>query len=964
MVKIKKNKVSLFFIFLFFFSSFFFPSLALSDDCPNRDLGNINCDSEGRIDQNDLEILLSCWSGGEVSASSCFDINLTLETPPKINESDLSVILKNWAPAGLIDFYGKKVRLLKLFGQSSFGETSADTVVSNKIFHASGVLVDKSQRPNVVYVADTGNNRILGFESLGSCQGNPQIPCTNDTDCQPSDICIVNTRKEADIIFGQTSENSASCNGDNNLGIYKNPTASTLCLVPFPDVTNTGEYWMRTNFDVDSEGNLYIPDVHNNRVLKFNQPFSSDKTNGKGDNIADFVWGQPDFNSNGINMGMGPNQRNKKSLWISWGNNYGFDHVSSRGVSVDSQGNVWIADTFNSRVLRFPKNSKEADLVIGQSDFESNTRACYEGAPLDKLCTPTLARLDSETGKLYVLDEWPSGFRARLLVFQPPFNNGMSASKVISINQIGLIKDFPCFGGTYHFQSTGFIFNTFKEGEYANGVLWINENCSKRVILIDENGNIIKVIGAPDQNSNGCNYGYYGNCGKDIFSNFNLCWPGGQIGIDNANNIYLADEHFHRIARFSLPYNTYQYENPYDGNIYTCLPNANGGLFEGTLPNAVSGFKFLEAVGTITFDNQLIVKDRRRYLVWNDYLDKPIGSEADLVIGQKSKNERIGDEFGLGDRSFHAIDDQNRLWAIGSDGKLIVFQLPFQTQNQPPLARNIKLYWQDDGSEVDYSAFEAGLAFDKINKKLWVVDRKNNRLLRISNYNDFQKRLIVDMVLGQPNKEGKCCNQESPNPDGSCRWTWVAETPPRADTLCDPRYIQFDKFGNLYVVENTYECHGNNRIVVFMKEDLGAASSLFPNLAAKKVFVSERFDQLPTCALTGNPCGRRKTDEPESPITLAFNSKNQMVVGNDGYYSQCRERSLRQLWFYNDPLKRNSDGSFVQGQKPDAYIEIPIGAVGETSFDKDDNLIIQDHTWPRVWIINLDKDPSWLVSLK
>jgi hypothetical protein len=30
------------------------------------------------------------------------------------------------------------------------------------------------------------------------------------------------------------------------------------------------------------------------------------------------------------------------------------------------------------------------------------------------------------------------------------------------------------------------------------------------------------------------------------------------------------------------------------------------------------------------------------------------------------------------------------------------------------------------------------------------------------------------------------------------------------------------------------------------------------------------------------------------------------------------------------------------------------------AFDDHDNLIVQDHTWNKVWVINYDRDPSWL----
>jgi PKD repeat protein len=98
-------------------------------------------------------------------------------------------------------------------------------------------------------------------------------------------------------------------------------------------------------------------------------------------------------------------------------------------------------------------------------------------------------------------------------------------------------------------------------------------------------------------------------------------------------------------------------------------------------------------------------------------------------------------------------------------------------------------------------------------------------------------------------------------------------------------------------------------------------------------------------------CAYGTVDKPGSPVSLAFNSRNQMVVGNDGYYGDPAQRQLGQLWFYVDPLNK---------QTPDASIALYIGTPGELAFDHDDNLIVQDHTWYKVWVINLDTDAEWL----
>ncbi|MBM3283519.1 hypothetical protein FJY90_04690 [Candidatus Gottesmanbacteria bacterium] len=491
-----------------------------------------------------------------LSATSLFISNTQIkETTPSSQTygqervlSD-SKILNSTSPS----FYDTPVNVLTVFGQPNYKEASDDTVTANKIFHAAGVVVDTSSRPNRIYVADTGNNRILGFESLGTCSNQATTKCTNDTDCSEGN-CVIDIHKSADKIIGQPNDWSATCNGDNNLGMYKNPNADSFCFNGAPWTSNLGENWRKKNIAVDNQGNLYIPDDYNNRVLKFNQPFNLDTSDGKGDGIADFVWGQDDFSSNSVNRGRGKDSPDNRSLFLSEG---AIDGIPGRGVSVDTSGNVWIADTINGRVLRFPSDQKDANLVLGQSDYSQKDNSnCIisESTPLEqrpnhRFCAPILAKIHPQTGELYVLDGY-SQHRTRIVVFQPPFNNGITAAKVIMPKQ-----DRPIIGYNYVFRATGFTFNTYRQDDYANGEIWVDDALGglNRVILLDKDGNILKVIGAVDKYHMGCDGGLYGLCNQDISKNFNLCWPG-TISLDNANNIYIADERFHRIARYSLPF--------------------------------------------------------------------------------------------------------------------------------------------------------------------------------------------------------------------------------------------------------------------------------------------------------------------------------------------------------------------------------------------------------------------------
>jgi hypothetical protein len=107
---------------------------------------------------------------------------------------------------------------------------------------------------------------------------------------------------------------------------------------------------------------LYVADPYNNRVLGF-KDLRTFQNGAK--NLADIVLGQADFTTALINYPSGnPNTPTSPSL---------FRPV---GLLVDAKGNLYVADSLNGRVLRFPAPfaytgaaPEPADLVLGQSNF-------------------------------------------------------------------------------------------------------------------------------------------------------------------------------------------------------------------------------------------------------------------------------------------------------------------------------------------------------------------------------------------------------------------------------------------------------------------------------------------------------------------------------------------------------------------------------------------------------------------
>lgn len=798
---------------------------------------------------------------------------------------------------GQVQFDGRTFQTLNCFGQQNLQECAAGRVDGSKIYHAAGIVIDTHRTPNAIYVMDAGNNRVLGFSSFSAAT--------------------------PERVFGQPDALRSAANGDCYLGFTGAAARDRLCLQFFPYGTNVAEQWGFSTMDVDANGNLYVLDRYNNRVLVYNAPFSTNKSDGKGDSLADRVIGQPNFTANLPNQGASRNARTLDTSGLG---------PSSRGVTVDAQGNVWVADTNNFRVLRFPPGSNHADLVLGQPDMFSIDPAWGDPqtAPKNRMETPTVARVNPATGELYVLDEHREGFRGRIMAFTPPFRNGMRASRVIMPRQ-RLAGDFV--DGYTFTHADGLFFNRFltedwidpktKHHKYRDGVVWVNDHT--RCLLLDAVGNILLAVGAKDLISLGGKGQDYADAGINIDDDFNIVWPGGSPAFDDSGNIYLCDGWNHQICRYRLPYRK---------TAKVTLPNNNGGMFPGHAPNRVGPSNLaVDPSGLFVFNDQLVVRDRWRYMVWNHYRSKPLCSPADFFPGQPDGYTAPGHSNHIEGYSTHAIDHDNRMWCQGAS-QLMVWQLPM-TDGATPLKDLIPLYWADDPStQVDYDC-QSAVTVEPSGNHLWLFDRRHHRLLRVRLHTSLATKFLVDMVIGQANK-----TDGEPN---------AGLDHPTAHTFGDANEVTFDRLGNLFVVDNTYELHYNGRVLAFDKADLDAASGLFPAIDAKHIYVSQGFNDPVFPRLLQSEPG------PFSPVSVAFNSRNEMVLGNDGYWWWGDpDRARSQLFLYRHPLTKTT---------PDALITLPLGAPAEMCFDSHDNLLVVDGTWNKVWMLNYDQDPQWLRAL-
>lgn len=308
-----------------------------------------------------------------------------------------------------------------ILGQPNFGQITYGEVVASRLFNPGGIHVDRSSRPNRVYVYDGGNSRVLGMAFLGQCLAGTRAgaECTGPGDC-PGSQCQVEATRAADLVLGQPSFNSSTCNGDSGYQAYPDvalANATTLCTAR-EEQNTVLEGGSQAGMATDDEGNLYVPDFFNNRVLRYDRPFVTDAQ-------ADHVWGQDDFQGTTCNRGASYDRPNARSLCLAALPGTG---PNVAGVALDRSGNLWVVDVFNNRVLRFPRQPESgvaapaADLVLGQPDFTS----AGSGQGLAQMRKPTAVRV-SAGGVVYVADAENN----RVLVFEPPLHSGMAATRLL-----------------------------------------------------------------------------------------------------------------------------------------------------------------------------------------------------------------------------------------------------------------------------------------------------------------------------------------------------------------------------------------------------------------------------------------------------------------------------------------------------------------------------------------------------
>jgi uncharacterized protein (TIGR03437 family) len=525
-------------------------------------------------------------------------------------------------------------------------------------------------------------------------------------------------------------------------------------------------------------GDLYVADTGNHRVLRFIDPF-----NNPARVEPDAVYGQTDLNGRSPN-GSG-NVRNALR--------------TPQAVAVDASGNLWIADTGNHRVLRYPAgvlsiSAPAADLVLGQRDFEGNAQnRSGEGVTPAGFDSPAGLALDA-AGNLYISDTG----NARLLRFARPFAPESTAAAVIPVPVAA---------------TAGPVGLTV-----AGGQLYVAVPRENRVLVFPASGGTsstpVNVYGQPDLNGREPNTGVHPRAAAFTLS------EASDVKVDPAGNVFIADTGNHRVLRYPAGARS-------AGTVWG-QPDFTANTANQVKPTG------LNAPSKIAIDYSrepfaLYVSDTRnhRILIWKDASRFQSGDPADGVIGQADVRSAFPNFDGTGRRATErslsrpggiAVDSQGALY-VADTGNNRVLRFPRPADQPGVPAADLVLGQADFSASVASITGRSSLRMPAAvaiapDNSVFVADTGNNRVVEYAPGAGNNAAAI--RVYGQPNFASA-----------------IGSSVISAQTLTQPSGIAVDQGFNLYVADS-----GAHRIVIYANtRDLAPSSN-----AAAMVIGRDRFD--------------------------------------------------------------------------------------------------------------------------
>ena len=597
----------------------------------------------------------------------------------------LAVLLAAAAPAAALD-------AVRELGQPDFTHFQANRVDGRGLAAPSGVAVDRTRVPNGLWVVDAGNHRALGWR----------------------DVAQAAAGAPADVVLGQPDSVSNECN---NGGV----SARSLCLSfsGFDGLFDRGP-----GLALDGEGNLWVADRANSRVLGFRRPFDTDA-------VADVAVGQ-----DGLDQSTPPWERTPPG----WG-------IVPGALATNSGGDLFIVDVNGKRVVEVDRpfaGDTQFDRVYGQSTLDGfDNYGPDEATSLSRIPKVNGVAVDA-TGRLYVGDSYTD----RVLVWDAPLALPGGAGPA----NHEILQGGPSCGVVCYEQIPKAL------AVAPNGDLWVSH-----VVVGRYFGEILGYRSpfgpggdtTPDRllaTVDGATDPYHATDGQPQFG-------GGAIALDESGTLWVAD--FHRVLGFGDPWHGSNKADRVVGQAR--LDEAGANLVDR------DGFSYPAtlALDTSVAPPHLYVLDQQnsRVLGWADAERFTNGQPADLVIGQQ---DRFGTGCNKGGRSLAslcsyggdysglAVDSRGTLWVADfANNRVLGYRAPFLDDTVAD-----RVLGQHGGGSGDCASGLRGLcgpggvAVDG-DRNLYVADTFNNRIVEYDQ--PLERNAAADHVIGTRNPRPPDC---------------------------------------------------------------------------------------------------------------------------------------------------------------------------------------------------------------
>lgn len=588
------------------------------------------------------------------------------------------------------------------------------------------------------------------------------------------------------------------------------------------NTTTAGQDRLRSprGIALDGTGRLWVADANNNRALRFDLSVSTCN--------ADLVLGQAVFNT-------AASATTQSGLYMP------------TGIPVESSGHVWVADSYNNRVVRFNAatlgNGASADIVLGTTTF---TYAVVGSSSALGLNNPQSVKVDP-AGNVYVAETANN----RVVMYTVPITSGMAASVVLGQSDF-FLKDYA-------------VTQSGMEEPYdvcvdTGGNVWVAmyraTTYSTRVVRypapLSTGMNADTVLGQANFTDTGYNRAP-GQVSPPPVAN-GLFKPS-SVTVDPMGRVWIADTSNNRVVRYDRSV------SPDTAVFVLGQPDLTHRESTRTSADSVNN-PYALAIDTTT--NRLFAADyaNHRVLWWNNAGAFASGAAADGVLGQRYFGGNSLNAGGavssdtMRNPAGVAVDPAGNIWvADRGNNRVLRFAGAGLASGMPA---NLVLGQTDFITASSGTATATNLAAPtavRIDRDgyIWVADADHHRVVRCAKrYNEaLSNNEAVDVVLGQDDATSGTVNQGQ---GAACQWG-----------LYDPTDINFDTANAAWVVDR-----GNNRVLRFSSATIAADT-----LGAWADGVIGQLDYISTGAAA-------TMDGLNQPRSIGFTPGGNIVVSDSG----------------------------------------------------------------------------------